>query len=73
MKEIITKAKKNDVLILTIVSGLIGAIIFVLIYGIECINVTKDAWLYNQGDLTQHYLGWIFYRKSRLEFSNWNI
>lgn len=60
--------KTHKTALLTILSGLIGAIVFILIYGIEVLSVTNDAWLCNSEDLTQHYLGWVFFRDS-----NWNF
>lgn len=53
---------------------LIGSLIFVCIYGIRILDVTYDAWLSDSSqceklwDLTQHYLGWIYYRKSPWHF-----
>lgn len=42
----------------------LGMITFICIYGIRVLNVTYDAWLLNGGDLSQHYLGWCFFRNS---------
>lgn len=56
------------------VGCLIGSLIFVGIYGIHVLDVTNDAWLLDSSqceklwDLTQHYLGWIYYRKSPWHF-----
>ncbi len=53
---------------------LIGSLIFVCIYGVRILDVTYDAWLLDSSqceklwDLTQHYLGWIYYRKSPWHF-----
>lgn len=52
----------------------IGAIVFIAIYGVSIINITNDTWLLDSSkteqlwDLTQHYLGWIFYRNSEWHF-----
>lgn len=44
---------------------LIGAAIFIVIYGIKVLDVTYDDWLMRyEFDLTQHYLGWRLYRNS---------
>lgn len=51
-----------------LLSGLIGAILFMLIYGVKILNPTYEDWLFEGGDLTQHYLGWIFYRRSDWHF-----
>ena len=47
-----------------IIAALVGALIFILIYGIHVLNPFYTDWLMNGGDLMQHYLGWEFYRKS---------
>ena len=66
--KILEWSKEHKIALLTILSGIIGAIVFILIYGIEVLNVTKDAWLCNSEDLTQHYLGWVFFRESSWNF-----
>lgn len=45
-------------------AGILGGIIFVLIYGIHILNPCYVDWLLERGDLTQHYLGWEFFKKS---------
>ena len=53
---------------------LIGSLVFVWIYGVGVLDVTNTAWLLDSSkkeglwDLTQHYLGWIFYRQSPWRF-----
>ena len=47
---------------------IIGMILFVAVYGYRIIDVTYDDWLYVGGDLSQHYLGWMYYRKSPWKF-----
>ena len=53
---------------------ILGGFIFVLIYGVSVLDVTNIDWLThskdNEGlwDLTQHYLGWVFYRNSHWHF-----
>ena len=42
----------------------LGFFSFVLLYGIRILNVTYDDWLLTGGDLSQHYLGWCFFRES---------
>lgn len=49
--------------------AILGAIAFLLIYGISPLNVTNDVWLRNgyiEADIQQHYAGWLFYRQSPL-------
>ncbi len=47
---------------------IIGMILFVAVYGYRIIDVTYDDWLYVGGDLSQHYLGWMYYRTSPWKF-----
>ena len=49
--------------------ALIGAALFILIYGYNILDPSYDGWLLNnQGDLTQHYIGWEFFRKTKWHF-----
>lgn len=59
------KIARHSNLFVFLVSILIGAICFFSIYGFEVIKVTNVNWLMNGEDLTQHYLGWVFYRDSK--------
>lgn len=45
-------------------SGLLGALCFIAIYGVKILNPAYDDWLFAGGDLTQHYTGWLFFRRS---------
>lgn len=48
---------------------LIGAAAFLFLYGLLPLNVCDDSWLVgNGGDLTQHYLGWVYFRKTPWAF-----
>lgn len=46
----------------------LGALCFFAVYGIRVLNPYYDDWLLNRGDLTQHYLGWCFFRESDWTF-----
>ena len=46
----------------------LGALCFFAVYGIRVLNPCYDDWLLNRGDLTQHYLGWCFFRESDWTF-----
>ena len=49
--------------------GILGAIFFIWAYGLRILDFTYTGWLMNQGgDLTQHYLGWRFFRDSAWHF-----
>lgn len=50
---------------------IIGAIAFIILYGVNVLDFTYDGWLIGREggvDLTQHYLGWKFYRRSEWSF-----
>lgn len=69
MKEkVIDKVKKHQILFLTLLAGFLGFIVFIFIYGVEVLDVTKDVWLNEPGELSQHYFGWAFYRNA-----DWNL
>ena len=53
---------------------MIGAILYLVIYGADTLRFTNDIWLLHSDDLegsidlTQHYLGWMFYRRTPWAF-----
>lgn len=54
-----------------LLGALLGLLMFCLIYGVKVLVPTYDAWLFNgrnKEDLMQHYMGWLFYRKSSWSF-----
>lgn len=63
---------KKDYLIVFFGGFLLGIISFIFVYGFKVLNFTYDAWLLQgtgyTGDLTQHYLGWVFLRDSKWSF-----
>lgn len=51
--------------------GILGALAFLLIYGEGPLNPCQDVWLlggYDEGDITQHYAGWLAFRNSPWAF-----
>lgn len=66
MYEVYQKNKKTKVLYLTVM--FLGALCFIAVYGIRVLNPCYVDWLLNRGDLTQHYLGWCFFRESDWTF-----
>ena len=46
------------------IAALLGAISFIVLYGTYVLNPFYTEWLTTGGDLTQHYLGWEYFRKS---------
>lgn len=60
---------KRDIYYLLITGGILGALFFVLIYGVKILDFTYDGWLINpEIDLGQHYVGWCNYRISSWTF-----
>ena len=64
------KSDKINIKIKTIYIAvmLLGALCFITVYGIRVLNPCYVDWLLNRGDLTQHYLGWCFFRESDWTF-----
>lgn len=64
--------ERRDRKLLFIAGEITGAVLFLLLYGYKILIFTYDDWLLQgtgmTGDLTQHYLGWEFLRKSELSF-----
>lgn len=51
--------------------GILGALAFLLIYSAGPLNPCQDVWLlggYDEGDITQHYAGWLAFRNSPWAF-----
>lgn len=46
----------------------VGIVTFLCIYGVHVLDFTYTDWLLGGGDLTQHYLGWCFFRDSDWTF-----
>lgn len=47
---------------------IISILIFISLYGIKVLNPVYVDWLLSGGDLSQHYLGWVAFRKSTWSF-----
>ncbi len=61
--------KEINYKIMLLISGIIGAIAFLLIYGPEVLDVTNDRWLISRaGDLSAHHIGWLYYRDAPWQF-----
>lgn len=51
------------------ISGFIGLILFGYLFGFSTINPMNDAWITGMsGDMSQHYLGWLYFRESAWNF-----
>lgn len=61
---------KKDEKIIFLIGAIIGAVLFILIFGFQVLDFTYTAWLLPQSlsDLSQHYIGWLFYRDSSWHF-----
>lgn len=51
-----------------LIGGILGALFFLAIYGGYVLDVTNENWLLTGKDLTQHYIGWKYYRNSSWHF-----
>ncbi len=50
------------------VATLLGAVIFIAVYGFTILNPFYTDWLINGRDLMQHYLGWEYFRRAEWLF-----
>ena|GEM_PF-4246732 len=53
---------------LAIASIIIGLAATLSIYGTKVLNPAHTDWLMHQGDLTQHYIGWLAFRSDAWQF-----
>lgn len=62
-----TKHKTASIAFL--IGAILGAIVFIEIFGLNIIDPTNTDWIFdNMGDVTQHHLGWTFYRNTPWTF-----
>jgi len=62
---------KYDCNITFFLGGMVAIVIFCLVYGVRVLDPQYDGWIFcglKGVDLYQHYLGWLFYRKSEWHF-----
>jgi hypothetical protein len=56
-------------LLVFLASGILGLVIFTLVFGWSVVNPTNISWIQSDaGDLGQHYIGWLFYRQAEWTF-----
>jgi hypothetical protein len=67
MKHEMRGALKDQRIVLATAAA-IGAAIFLLVFGFQVLIPTNTDWLLVGGDLSQHYLGWEFFRNSDWTF-----
>lgn len=59
--------------------ALLGALVFVALYGVRVLDPTSVDWILNNAspDPSQHYLGWVFFRNSEVHLpyvgANYNV
>jgi len=58
----------NSSLFIFTSGSVLGIIFFIYIFGTAVLDFSYTAWLMSGGDLTQHYLGWRFFRSSAWYF-----
>lgn len=68
MDEGMSKQKNNQTQFIYLNAMLLGVFCFLAVYGIRVLNPFYDDWLLGRGDLTQHYLGWCFFREDVWRF-----
>ena len=54
--------KKGKSVLSALLSALAGALLFIFLYGTKVLDPSYDLWLFKGNDLTQHYVGWEFFR-----------
>ncbi len=64
-KNVLEHVKNNWASLVVII---LSSIVYFLIYGTKLINPQYDFWLLKGEDLTQHYIGWEFFRKNTWQF-----
>ncbi|GAA4296428.1 hypothetical protein GCM10023142_35140 [Anaerocolumna aminovalerica] len=62
------KIDKKNLIFIFACGAILGLISFIGIYGYNVLNVQYDDWLMRGGDISQHYLGWRYYRESNWSF-----
>ena len=65
-----TVSKKHSLLPLFLSGLLLGSLLFVLVYGLNVLDVTNDSWIFSQPDpdIEQHYIGWCHFRHAPWRF-----
>lgn len=56
--------------LLAFLTGAIGGVlVFLVLYGTAVLDPTNDGWLHsNSDDISQHYIGWLFFRDAPWQF-----
>lgn len=67
-KPVIKQKKKDGLGIPFSIGAVIGAVLFIALYGVHVLDFTNDSWLLTGQDLQQHYSGWMFFRNAKWQF-----
>lgn len=62
------KSKELNWYVYFILGALLGIILFIALYGVKVLDFTYTDWVMSSGDLTQHYIGWEYFRDSKWTF-----
>ena len=71
MKDQVTKSTsfKSSPICAFLISGILGGIIYLIIFGTLALNPTSVDWISAEGgDMLQHQIGWDFYRNTSWKF-----
>ena len=66
-----TAMARSNAWIEVVVFAIIGAAVFLIIFGVTPLDVTNDRWILNhyvEVDIVQHYAGWMAFRDSPWQF-----
>ena len=59
----------SDRWILFLLGAGVGLILYLTLYGVRRLGFTDISWIYDmQGDIRQHYTGWVFFRNGDWQF-----
>ena len=62
-------SKRISAKLLFILCALLGAVVFIAVYGTRILDLTNTGWLFdNDHDLRQHYIGWCAFRSDPWHF-----
>ncbi|SEH39716.1 hypothetical protein SAMN02910265_00350 [Ruminococcus flavefaciens] len=61
--------KKTNKYIYFLAGAILGAAVFILFFGVDIISPVNTKWIFAQhDDVTQHHVGWEFFRRSPWDF-----
>ena len=61
--------KNKDKILCFLIGAVIGAVFFIIMFGADIISPSNTHWIFAQhDDVTQHHVGWVFFRRSDWTF-----